>query len=212
VQGVSTGGGADAIAIVAGTVVGVNGGAGDDAMSVSANVVGGIYAGDGNDTVTIDAMVGRRDDMFDAQSLTRDPFTPTDLRQRMQLVTGLLDQVDGGAGNDAMSVSVAGTIGVRGGAGDDTIALQGGTVGLFYDIGDGKDTVSLAPGTEAVVQITGATDYTVERGQDSLTLRIGAGSITFAGLSQSGAIGVQLGAGRGIALLHHGQASLDRAV
>lgn len=211
-QGVYTGGGADAVAIAAGTVVGVNSGAGDDAISITANVVGGIYAGDGNDTVVVDTMVGRRDDMFDAQSLTRNPYTPTDVSDRMALVSGLQVQVGGGAGDDAMAVRVQGTIGVSGGAGDDRIALAGGTVGLFYDIGDGKDRVHLAPGTEAVVQITGATGYTVERGEDSLTLRIGAGSITFAGLSQSGAIGVQLGAGRGIAMLHQGQSSLDRAV
>lgn len=212
VLGVSTGGGDDAIAITAGTVVGVDGGSGDDAISVLANVVAGIHGGDGHDVMSVDARVGRRDDMFDAQSLIRNSYTPTDLTDRMVWVTGLQAQVGGGAGDDAIAVRVEGTIGVSGGTGDDSIALQGGTVGLFYDIGDGHDSVTLAPGTEAVVQINGASGYSVEQGQDSLTLRIGAGSITFAGLSQSGAIGVQFGVGRGVVLVHGGTGGLNRTV
>ncbi len=212
VQDVATGEGGDAVTVIAGTVAGLDGGAGDDAISVLANVVAGVRGGDGDDMVSVDAVVGRREDFFDAHSMTRNAMTPTDLSERMGLVTGSRAQVDGGAGDDTLAIRVAATLGVTGGKGDDRIALQGGTVGLFYDIGDGHDRVSLAPGTEAVVQINGADFYAVEPGDDSLTLRIGAGSITFSGLSQSGAIGVQLGPGRGVVLLHPGRANLDRAV
>ena len=110
--------------------------------------------------------------------------------------SGMSADVTGGAGNDAISVWAERPIAVSGGQGDDVIALNGGQVGLFYDLGNGTDQVAFGAGTDVFVQISKElTGFSVEQGADTLTLRIGDGAITFSGLMESGAIGVSLGMG-----------------
>ena len=123
--------------------------------------------------------------------------------------------VSGGDGNDRIALTVADAMGVSGGAGNDSIAAAGGTFALHFAAGDGQDVVRLSGGAEAVVMLDRSLtdDWTVERGEDRLTLRFGAGlSISFEGLAGAGAIGVgRLEKGQDITLIHS-PPGLDKAV
>lgn len=71
--------------------------------------------------------------------------------------------------------------------------LRGGTFALHFAAGDGDDMVHLTAGAEAAVVLDPSLNdgYRIERGEDSLTLRFGAGlSITFQGLAGAGSIGI----------------------
>ncbi|EEW25713.1 hypothetical protein [Rhodobacter ferrooxidans] len=210
VDGVSTGGDNDAIAVMAGVAVGLDAGAGNDAISVQSLVVGGISGGAGDDVITVDAAIGQRLSRDPQEGGELDPVADKTAAARMASALAWGSHVGGGDGNDAITVRAQSTIGIAGGAGDDTIALQGGTVGLYYRLGDGNDSVALAAGTEAVVQIGAEfTGFALEWGEDSLTLRLGEGSITFTGTKAAGAIGLRHGAGE-VILLQPGAATLDR--
>ncbi|WP_353473999.1 hypothetical protein PVT71_18915 [Salipiger sp. H15] len=185
VQSVYTGGGADAVTIAAQSVESIYTGEGDDAVTISAAVVGGIYTGAGRDAVSIEAGAGR-------SRLSAGPWsTGSPVESRMLAALGNVADIDTGAGDDAITLSVAGAISLEAGQGDDSITLGGGTVALRYAAGDGNDSVSLAPGTEVVVQLgEDIADWSVTQEGDSLLLRIGEGSIRFDGVAASAAIGL----------------------
>ena len=108
-----------------------------------------------------------------------------------------------------ISVRTATVLAVAGGTGDDTITAAGGTVSLVYGAGDGNDTVKVAAGAQVVLQIAEeAGPYTVEFGQDRMTVRMGEGSVTFSGIG-AGTVGIKQG-GAGRALITRPGAGLNQ--
>ena len=207
VGSVSTGDGADAIAIAAGTVGGVQAGDGNDKVAVTAVIAAGISGDGGDDDITVTAETG----------MVREPEPRSDTGRAMvaawadgsaqgrMLRSWYAGGVSGGDGNDRIAVTVADTMGISGGAGNDSITAAGGTFALHFAAGDGQDRVRLTGGAEAVVMLdrTMTDDWTVERGEDSLTLRFGAGhSITFEGLAGAGGIGVSRLTRQDMTMLH----------
>ncbi|MEW2911323.1 hypothetical protein [Leisingera sp. JC11] len=201
-RNISTGGGDDAIAIQAGTLRGVQAGKGDDSIAVAATLVSRIRGGAGNDVISVAAqraLYGWRE----GPAAAYNPDAPAAEKMRQALST--YAQVSGGNGNDQINLQVGETLAARGGSGEDRFTLQGGTVALQYSHGDGHDTVELADGANAVVQLRemGASAYSAERDGDTLTLSFDTGgSITFTNVAQGGAIGVATGPNAPIALLH----------
>ena len=215
--GIHTGGGDDAIAIVAGTFDQVHAGDGNDRIAISAVIAGGVSGDAGDDDIAVVAETG----MF------HEPVAETDIGRATMAAwadgsaTGRMARsfyasaVGGGDGNDRIAVSVADTMGIRGGAGNDTITATGGTFALHFAAGDGQDFVHLAAGAEAVVMLDASLtdDWSVEHGDDTLTLRWGAGlSVTFQGLGQAGAIGVSRTDSKEGVTLIHSPAGLNRTV
>lgn len=191
---------ADTVAIVSARVGGVDTGDGADGLALR---VDGVATGDGADVInerTGCAPVSPKDD-------APDPTLPETVEDRMLTAVSTGLQVDGGAGSDAMAVALAATIGLSGGSGDDVPAPNNGTAGLIYVLGDGDDMVALGAGTEALLQISDDMGpHMVQIGADSLTLTFATGSITFAGLATSGAIGLRAGDGD-VMFLHPGAAT-----
>ncbi|MBY6139207.1 hypothetical protein KUV26_07120 [Leisingera daeponensis] len=201
-RNISTGGGDDAIAIQAGTLRGVRAGAGDDSIAVAATLVSRIRGGGGNDVISVAAQRALQD-RREVPAAAYSPDAPAAEKMRQALST--YAQVSGGNGNDQINLKVGETLAARGGSGDDRFTLRGGTVALQYSQGDGNDTVDLAEGANAVVQLRGmgASAYSASRDGDTLTLAFDTGgSITFTNVSQGGAIGVATGQDAPITLLH----------
>lgn len=204
---VSTGGGADAIAIAAGTVQGVMAGAGNDRVAIAAVVVSDIYGGDGADDILVNAVTGMAHNLEPETDGGRAMVAQwadgsSNGRMLRAMYAGV---VDGGAGADRIAASVDDALALRGGAGADHIAASGGTFALHFAAGDGDDMVHLTAGAEAVVVLDPnlKDGYQIERGEDSLTLRFGAGlSITFQGLAEAGSIGIGRFDGANVTLLH----------
>ncbi|MEI4469935.1 hypothetical protein [Frigidibacter sp. MR17.24] len=78
------------------------------------------------------------------------------------------------------------------------LAAAGRSLGLHGGLGDGHDIVSIAPGTDVVLQLApapgragAAETYTVTRGADSLRLEFEGGSVTFTRVGEAGLIAVQ---------------------
>lgn len=207
VESVYTGGGNDAVAISAHLVESLYTEAGNDRITLAADLLGGIDAGAGDDVIDVTAIAGRQ-----IAKLGEEPVAPDLATAAARLAaTAGAGGIDGGAGNDTIQITAAGPITVAGGAGDDVITLEGGSVGLYYGAGDGTDRVRLGAGTEVLLRLTAPlTGYAIERGEDSLTLRIGNGAITFSGVSRAGMIAVALGTDQP-QVLSPG-ATLDRAV
>jgi hypothetical protein len=213
INDISTGGGNDALALSGRIVANVDAGAGDDAVAIRAQVVTGVTGGDGNDAIAVDAGVGvagvSNAEAWFAQSAL--VATNGDVSASVGAAAKAYADVDGGAGNDVISVRTGSVLAVAGGTGDDTINAQGGTVSLIYGAGDGRDTVNVAAGAQVVLQIADdAGPYTVEFGQDSMTVKIGDGSVTFQGIG-SGTIGIKQGDG-GMALISQPGAGLNHTV
>ena len=121
-------------------------------------------------------------------------------------------EVDGGAGNDVISVRTASVLAVAGGTGDDTINAVGGTVSLVYGAGDGQDTVNVAAGAQVVLQIAGDVEgYSVEFGDNSMTVRMGEGSVTFTGIG-AGTVGIKHGDGGMALITQPGATGLNRTI
>ncbi|KIC18954.1 hypothetical protein [Leisingera sp. ANG-Vp] len=201
-RNISTGGGDDAIAIQAGTLRGLRAGDGNDSIAVAATLVSRIKGGAGDDRISVAAQRALRGP-HEAGAAAFDPNASAAAKMR-QALSGYA-QVDGGAGNDLIELQIGETLAARGGTGDDRFKLSGGTVALQYAHGDGNDTVELASGASAVVQLRemGASAYTATRDGDILTLQFDTGgSITFTNVAQGGAIGVATDPGAPIALLH----------
>ncbi|MEI4485704.1 hypothetical protein V8J36_05840 [Frigidibacter sp. MR17.14] len=121
---------------------------------------------------------------------------------RFRALLGTAIDVDGGAGNDRISVSAVLGATVAGGSGDDRISLSSGTFALHYGLGDGNDSVAVGAGTDVVLQLgDGALDsYSITREGDSLRLDFAGGSVTFTGLATAGLIAVAQASGEPVIL------------
>lgn len=215
IDNVYGGAGDDALALRGDVVQSVFGDEGQDAITITAGLVEQISGGDGDDALVVDAEVGGSvlnnltymDMIGDAKA--GDPAVAATRWATMPA------DVDGGAGNDAISLRVGTALQARGGYGDDSFAIAGGgTAALIYGEGEGHDTVTLDRSSTAVVCIQGGKGrYEVEQGEDSLTIRMANGSaVTFLGLSTSGTIAVtSVGSTKEPTLLWEGrQTTLDR--
>ncbi len=202
INDISTGGGDDAVALVGRIVSNVDAGSGDDAVAISAQVVSGVTGGDGNDAIAADAGVGvagvSNAEAWFAQAAA--VAANGDAFAAVGAAAKAYADVDGGAGNDVISVGTRSVLAVAGGTGDDTINALDGTVSLVYGAGDGNDTVNVAAGAQVVLQIADdAGPYSVEFGAEGTTVRMGEGSVTFKGIG-AGTIGIKQGDG-GMALI-----------
>ena len=216
INDIATGGGDDALALAGRIVTNVDAGAGDDAVAIRAKVVTGVTGGDGNDAIAVDAGVGVAGVSNAAAwfATAAEPVVATNGDVTAQVGAAAAKayaDVDGGAGNDVISVRTASVLAVAGGMGDDTINAVGGTLSLVYGAGDGNDTVNVAAGAQVVLQIAeDAGPYTVEFGEDSMTVRMGEGSVTFSGIG-AGTVGIKQGDG-GMALITQPGASLNQTM
>ncbi len=213
IRDISTGDGDDALALRGRIVRDVDAGSGKDAIAIKAAVVTGVTGGDGDDAIAVDAAVGMAGISNAAAwfAVAAEPVMATNgaVSASVGAATRAYADVAGGAGNDVISVRTASVLGVAGGAGDDTINAVGGAISLIYGAGDGKDTVNVAAGAQVVLQIADdVAGYTVEFGQDSMTVRMGEGSVTFTGLG-AGTVGIKHGDG-GMALITQPGAGLNR--
>ena len=190
--------------------------AGRDAVAVQGPVVDSLATGDGADDILVNAVTGTAHNTEPETDVGRAMVAQwadgsANGRMLRAMYAGV---VDGGAGVDRIAASVTNAMAVLGGQGDFRIMAAGGTFTLPFAAGDGNDVVTLTSGAEAVVVLEPnlTNDYRVERGEDSLTLRFGAGlSITFQGLAGAGAIGVSRFDGADVTLLHQ-PPGLDKAV
>ncbi len=217
IRDITTGDGDDALALAGRIVANVDAGAGNDAVAIRAKVVTGITGGAGDDAIAVDAGVGVAGVGNAATwfAVAADPVTASTGSAIAQAdavaAARAYADVDGGAGNDVMSVRTASVLAVAGGAGNDTINAVGGTISLVYGAGDGKDTVNVAAGAQIVLQISpGAGPYTVEFGDDIMTVKMGEGSVTFNGIG-AGTLGIKMG-GAGMALVTRPGASLNQTL
>ncbi len=216
INDIATGGGDDALALAGRIVTNVDAGAGDDAVAIRAKVVTGVTGGDGNDAIAVDAGVGVAGVSNAAAwfATAAEPVVATNGDVTAQVgaaAARAYADVDGGAGNDVISVRTASVLAVAGGMGDDTINAVGGTLSLVYGAGDGNDTVNVAAGAQVVLQIAeDAGPYTVEFGEDSMTVKMGEGSVTFSGIG-AGTVGIKQGDG-GMALITRPGASLNQTM
>lgn len=191
VESVYTGGGDDTLTIAAERVSIVDGGAGDDRITIEAGLVTGIYSGDGNDRIEVRATAGRQ---WLGWGDEIDPVPDLSTPAARLAASATVGAVYAGAGDDRVHITAAGPIGVAGEAGNDTITLEGGSVSFFYGPVDGHDTVTLGAGTELMIRLAGPIEsYALTRGEDSLILTLGSGSITLHGVGAAGMIAVQLG-------------------
>lgn len=214
---VSTGDGYDALALSGRIVADVDAGAGNDAMAIRAKVVTGVTGGLGDDAIAVDAGVGVAGVSNPASwfAVAAEPVMASTESATAQVnvdaAARVYADVDGGAGNDVISVRTASVLAVAGGTGNDTINAVGGTISLVYGAGDGKDTVNVSAGAQIVLQISEeAGPYTVEFGDNSMTVKLGEGSVTFNGIG-AGTLGIKMG-GAGMALVTQPGASLNQNV
>ncbi len=216
INDISTGGGDDALALSGRVVANVDAGAGNDAIAVRANVVTGITGGDGDDAIAVDAKVGvaglSNAAGWFAVASQAVVATNGDVTASVGAAARAYADVDGGAGNDVISVRTASVLAVAGGVGDDTINAVGGTLSLVYGAGDGQDQVNVAAGAQVVLQIADDVEgYSVEFGQDSMTVRMGEGSVTFTGIG-AGTVGIKHGDGGMALITQPAAAGLNRTI
>lgn len=213
INDVATGGGDDAVALAGRIVANVDAGAGNDAVAIKARVVTGVTGGDGDDAIAVDAGVGvagvSNAEAWFAQSAL--VATNGDVSASVGAAKAYAD-VDGGAGNDVISVRTASVLAVAGGAGDDTVNVAGGTVSLVYGAGDGRDTVNVAAGAQVVLQIgADVTSYSVEFAGGNMVVTMGEGSVTFAGIG-AGTVGIKHGDAAMALITQPGAGGLNLAV
>jgi hypothetical protein len=213
IRDISTGDGDDALALRGRVVRDVDAGAGNDAIAIKAAVVTGVTGGEGDDAIAVEASVGVAGVSNAAAwfAVAAEPVVATngEVSASVGAAARAYADIDGGAGNDVISVRTASVLAVAGGAGDDTINAASGAISLVYGAGDGRDTVNVAAGAQVVLQIAeDVAGYTVEFGQDSMTVRMGEGSVTFSGIG-AGTVGIKHGDG-GMALITQPGAGLDR--
>lgn len=201
-----TGAGADAVTVAATLVQSVYTGRGNDAVAISAGIVGGVYGGEGADAITVDATLGRSvaDGLAHRTggSADRAAALTGEAAQRYAALRSNIADVNGGGGNDAITVTGAEAINIAGEGGDDLMSVTGRTIGLHWGLGDGHDVVHLGAGTDILVQLGARPDgsaapdsYTATREGDSLRLDFESGSITFVGMARAGLIAVSQGGG-----------------
>lgn len=186
VDSIYTGAGRDAVAINAGLVQSVYTGSGADSLAISAGALTGIYSGDGDDVVTIRAVTGAsRGYAASAGALLAEGAA-----SRMQAVQTPEADVNLGEGNDVLTLEVAEMASVNAGRGDDVIGFSGGTLGLLYAAGDGRDVVSLAAGSTVAIQLRDIDSWTATWEGETLILGFGSGQIRFEGAAGAAAIGI----------------------
>lgn len=184
-------------------------GAGHDVAAITTDIALGVAGGAGDDVIPLTASLGRTAARQLTETADGTPISAAkaaatlyaDTATRLAAVAANVADVDGGSGNDVISVSGALMIGVAaGGAGDDLIAVEGRTVALHDGKGDGNDVVQVGAGTDVLVQLAarpeGGPDpgvYTVTRDVDSLTLRFATGAITLTGIAEAGTTAVACG-------------------
>ncbi len=213
---IATGGGDDALALSGRWVSGVDAGAGNDAMAIRARLATDISGGEGDDAIAVEARAGLAGLEAAAAWFAVAAEPPVvalaeggaSAQVGAQAARAYAD-VDGGAGNDVISVRTGSVLAVAGGAGSDTIQVGGGTVALVYGAGDGDDRVTVAEGAQVVLQIAPeAGPWTVEFGEEGMTVRMADGSVKFEGLG-AGTIGIAT-AGGGMTLVTRPEAGLNR--
>lgn len=204
VDSVYSGEGADAIAIQAALVSSVYAGEGSDSVSIVAGIAGGIYGDAGADAITVNARLGEsvaRNLAYAARegssSLEQAARLTGDVETRYRAALSNIADVNGGAGNDAITVTGAEAINIAGGTGDDLISVSGRTIGLHYGLGDGDDVVQIGAGTDVVLQLGARPDgtadpgdYTVTREGDRMVVAFAEGSITFTGMDRAGMVAI----------------------
>ena len=209
----------DDVARITGRLVSaVYGGGGNDRIIVAATERGEASGGDGNDVIAVAAPTGGADggDGDDHLILSighgeteGDLFTTTGyVAGSAPAYAAFRTDVYGGAGNDMIDADIGTQLGIEGGKGDDRINIAAGRGALVWAAGDGNDSVHLGAGAEMVLRLEGLTGYTVEWGDNSLTLRLGSGQVRFDGLDQSGLVAVSLGWGQ-TEVLHPGRPTAD---
>jgi hypothetical protein len=83
---------------------------------------------------------------------------------------------------------------------------------LIYGASDGNDVVNVAEGAQVVLQIAPEVDsYSVSFGDNSMTVTMGEGSVTFAGIG-AGTIGIKHGSGGMAVITQPGISALNMAV
>ncbi len=206
VSNVDTGSGNDAIAIAAEIADDVYGGSGHDAVAINAEIAANIYAGSGNDSVAVNAALvgnvdgGSGDDaisvnavigasQFLAAEASGIVYDTNKLGDRLLAATADYTDIDGGDGNDVISVNVQEVMTVSGGAGDDLIMIEGGTVGVQVGADSGHDTIRVAEGAELVLN-TGEGGFSViEEGDDLIVMHAG-GSVRIEDYQNAGTIAI----------------------
>ena len=191
--GIYTMGGNDAIAIQADIIKSVYAGEGRDSISLTGGIVSGIHGDEGDDTITVNAVIGRSATSLFLGGLAPEHFQeyarPESAEARMRMATTNYSDIQGGDGNDTISVTVQEIISVNGGAGDDVISIGGGTVGLRTGLNSGHDTVKVGQGAELMIQIDKGT-YTVEHDGDDLIINHWGGSVRVVGYKAAAAISI----------------------
>ena len=210
INDVMAGGGDDRLALAGKLVSNIDGGDGADQIAIAARVVTGVTGGAGDDVITVSAQAGIGGLAQAASWLNLPPLSDQALLVRAR--AGYAD-VDGGAGNDVIAVSIGSVLSVSGGEGDDLITATGGTLSLLYGAGDGNDTVALGEGSQVMLQLSeDAGPYALEFGEDSMTVVMADGSITFTGVTSAGMIGIKQGEGEIVLIAQSSGQVLDRAV
>ncbi len=206
-QKLYTGAGQDALAVSAEALTEVDTGAGHDSLTLDVGLIGNLRTGSGDDSVTARLTLGRSQAARLAPGQSYEAGST--VTQRMQNARSAYADILTGDGRDSLAIEVSQIVSLEGGRGDDSFALSGGgTVGLRYGAGDGHDSVTLTPGTEALIEIDSALakDWSVTRDGDSLTVRLGSGSIRFSGVTDLSAIGLAVTGQDGVTLLTAPQA------
>lgn len=222
---VSTGAGNDAVAIRGDVVSGVFTDSGDDSVAIAAGAVRHVDTGAGDDTVVVDAVFGLAagaaapaaeavadpasgmasglaEDTPDAadESSQTPAESGADAALRLRAAQAYTADIDLNDGNDRLSVRVDQMIAVKGGKGDDSIAIGGGTVALLYSAGDGNDLVSLSQGSSLLIQLDKGDSWSAAWDGDALVVTVGDGAMRIEGAGSAAAIGI--GSGESVELLH----------
>ena len=133
IRDIATGGGDDALALAGRVVADVDAGAGNDAVAIRAGVVTGVTGGEGDDAIAVDAKVGVAGVSNAAGwfAVAAEPLVASTVGATAQVgqeAARAYADIDGGAGNDVISVRTASVLAVAGGTGNDTVNVAGGTV------------------------------------------------------------------------------------
>lgn len=199
VSSVYTKGGNDAIAIETDLVKAVYAGEGSDSVAIRAGVVNGVYSGDGHDTISVDAGIGGTAvtkfgatyiGISEVTSYTRAETAEERVKQA-RLGYAQRADINAGAGDDFISVTVEEALTIDGGTGNDTIAIGGGTVGMSVRFDSGHDTVQVARGAEFVLRVEENGPYTVKKDGNDLIVTHAGGSVTIKDYEQASAIAVR---------------------
>ncbi len=196
VDSVYTGAGSDAVAINSELADSIYTDTGDDSLSLRSALVQNVYAGSGNDNVSITAVMGGQvlnnlgeiGDVFFGNDLTYE--RPDTVDDRLRLAATLHADVDGGAGNDTISVNVQEMLTVDGGTGDDLIVVERGTVAVQVGGNSGDDTIRVAEGVELLIQLDNRAGYDLTEDGDDLIVTHDGGTVRIENYQNAAAIAI----------------------